>query len=229
MVFPRPRSCLICNEKHQKSGLYICEKCYDKVKRVYPPLCSNCGRPLASNTYCTHCKNREYQFSQVLSFGIYEAHLRTLIHLFKYKKYSGIAYEIAKIMMSEMDLVNAIGNDILVPVPLHPNKVKTRGYNQSQVLCEALSKNSQLSWADLLIRKNNSPAQSTYNLKKRLNAVKGQFTASKNIFTALNNKNIVLVDDVITTGSTLNECAVVLKKCGVKRVRALTIATTLLK
>ncbi len=228
LVFPQPRCCLICG-RHHHVVKYVCQKCYAQIKRVYPPLCSNCGRPLLGAVYCCHCRGRKFFFDRVFSFGLYDGILKKLIHLFKFDKYAGLGDEITKIMINETDFVNAIKECTLVPVPLHPQRLLARGYNQAQVLCESWSKQTGQPWSEILIRISHGLPQAKYKLHERQHTVAGQFAIKRKWSTKLTNSRIALVDDVITTGSTLNECARILKHGGAAEVCVLTIATTLLK
>ena len=212
---------------------------------VYPPFCYLCENQLGpeEDLFCQDCWQKQENIKSVYlpvgkmpyipgphkwisgSFACfqYSEITQEFIHLFKYKKFEHLSVsfgsQLAKVLKnSNSDVVF----DVLVPIPLHKKRLKERGFNQSQLLAKSISEKSGIPLhSDLLCRNRYTLPQAKMNRDERIENVKGafQFTNSPN----LKGKTVLLVDDVLTTGSTMNECARVLKNGGAKDVFCLTI------
>ena len=206
----------------------------------YPPFCSMCHSPLndPQQLVCMDCwssmpfygefhlkfpmAKKSLQTVEVAILGADELldPLSRIIHEFKYERRiahsQGIASRMALVLMN-YPWLNQI--DIIVPVPLHSSRLKSRGYNQSQLLADHLGNTFGLPVvSEVLVRIRPTPSQTSLNREQRLENVAGAFQA--NHMDLLKDKHVLLVDDVITTGATLNECTKTLLKAGAKNVHA---------
>ncbi len=226
-----PASCLFCSKPlaAEESENLLCQDCYQKIKHNTGIFCKKCGLSLRLdyNQNCPACKNRKFHFDRAWSACIYKEPLVKLIHLFKYnlklklkKLFTLIITEFIKDTHLPMQ-----NYDLLLPVPMHPARLRQRDINHSQILTKELKSyfNIPISCGKL-IRKHTSRPQTELKFRERLDNVKGAFALKdKDEFKA---KNILLVDDVFTTGSTVSEIARVLKEDGASGVDVLTLART---
>ncbi len=173
-------------------------------------------------TYCGSCIKAPPPFSKIIYYGIYAGALRKAIHLLKFKGVKRLALPIAA-LLSELPIPDA---DALVPVPLHSKKMREREFNQTALIGRHLSRQSGIPLLlDILKKDKATLPQTDVTGKERLKNVKNTFTAG-NPVTGL---RLILVDDVITTGATVYECARVLKKAGAARVTVVALARSMPK
>ena len=220
-----PKRCVLC----KKQGSYLCENCFVKLSFDAKPLCLICNKPTFNNLTHPICKSKN-SIDGCFSALSYNKAAKTLIYNFKYKPY----LTDLKTVLTDLFIESIVQNEsfnkelekgewLLVPIPLFPTKLKKRGYNQSEILANELGKKLNLRVQNLLKRVKDTKTQvGRSSIDRKLN-IKGAF-AMKNGQLKIDNKFIFLVDDVVTTGSTLAEAAKVLKKSGAKRVIGLTLA-----
>jgi ComF family protein len=217
-----PAVCALCHHYH-KSTFAVCEQCANLFTRLGPG-CSTCRLPLAEDSLfmqCGYCIKNKPAFDKVLSTYCYEEPLRTLLHEFKYQEALYLRTFMAKLMLDA--LPSAYQPDCLVPVPMHPTRLRERGFNQSAELTKLLAKQLKLPFdLKLCQKKINTAAQVTLDGKYRRRNLVNAFTAKPTSF-----KHITLIDDLLTTGSTANELALTLKQQGVKRVDVWCLARTI--
>jgi len=168
---------------------------------------------------------RDFLSARHRPFGRYEGALMDIIFLFKYQGFEVLGRLLgdllAKNIGQEEDLWEGV--DAIVPVPLHPNKKRKRGFNQAQVLARSLARHKRLPLLEKnLIKVRDVPPQTTLEAEEREKNVRGAFQVRKGY--ELEGKIILIVDDVYTTGATLRECSLALKRAGVKETRAITLA-----
>ena len=204
----------------EREGGILCEQCANGLKRVVPPFCRVCAAPGVDGV-CRWCLQNPRGFEFLHSPYRFEGPIRDAIHALKYRSVKAAADSLGDLMAEHLQ-DNPVSADVLVPVPLHPRRLRSRGYNQSALLAKAIGKRLNLPVnEDLLIRAGDAqPQVEVKSREERLNNVAGNFlcAADAGSFTPL------LVDDVATTASTLSECAHVLSKAGAARVYALTLA-----
>jgi len=213
-----PKRCLGCD----KEGAYICSSCARKLPKVLPPVCPLCGIPQINQSLCPSCTKHHYQIDGIRSPFRFEGMVRQAVYQFKYNNLRDIAQTLAE-LMAEYIKDNPVPGEILVPVPLHSKRLKRRGYNQSQLLARELGKITGMQVAtDYLQRTRPTPPQTdTAGLQQRLENVSGAFTAGA---LRLKKQPVILIDDVATSGATLNACAMALKQAGAATVWGLTLA-----
>lgn len=222
-----PRTCFSCGADlpcGDKSAL--CAACQTQIQRPGPLICRRCGTVLPDGgAYCFNCrgsKAKTFKCSMIRSAYLFNPQVRALIHAFKYQGYSYLADYLGQGMAREFARYSDFPPiDWVIPVPLHPKKLKARGYNQSQLLAEVFCRNTGLCLqTDALRRRADTRSQAKLNRKERLQNMAGAFEASHTV----KGKRVLLIDDVATTGATLEGCAEALKKAGAKQVMAFTLA-----
>ena len=222
-----PKSCLGCGKK----ACYFCAECRLKIGKIYQ-ICPVCGKPSPFGRTHRFCLTK-FSLEGLFSFFVYGGIIRSAIHKLKYKLVTDLEEEFWRLIKDEIEKKepNIIflrqfmekEKPIVVPIPLHWYKQRKRGFNQSSLFGKRTACLFDLSFSDkILVREKNTVSQTKVTQKERQENVKGIFCLSPNIHNSL--FNILLVDDVWTTGSTMKEAAGVLKKAGVKKVWGITIA-----
>ncbi len=221
-----PPQCLACKAPldHTKEA-YLCKRCVGDIKTNPKPWCVKCGRAVGGvGALCHECRKTRYHFERAYSACLYEGPLKECVHQFKYRGrsqlsrlLSGFIIDFIKDNAEILEGVNAV-----TAVPLSAKRLKEREYNQSRLLAAEISETFALPLLDALIKTRSTPPQSEMRRESRLTNIKDAFGMREGV--NLNGRNVLLVDDVLTTGSTLNECARVLAEAGAKKVIALTLA-----
>ena len=201
----------------------VCDLCWSGIHLITPPVCDRCGDPLPSmiasvmsGHTCGQCRESSHAVSRSRAIGPYEGRLRDIIHALKYDGRRSISPRLASMMrVAGAEILGTA--DWVVPVPLHPSRERARGFNQADDLARALGRPV----APLLERTRPTQAQVDLPASARTRNVKNAFGRRG---PSVAGQVIVLVDDVSTTGATLEACAVVLKAAGAKSVGALTAA-----
>jgi competence protein ComFC len=204
------------------AGDWICQDCFDDVQSVDAQSCCRlCGGPAAANPVsCQRCREWPPLDFMVRSAFEYSGPVRQSILRMKYRgEYARSEWHSRHLF----DVLTGTGwdVDIVLPVPLHRTRLRSRGYNQSEKLARSLGKRAGLSVLDCLTRQRNTPSQTTLSRDQRTANVAGAFTCLPEV----DGLNVLLIDDVMTTGATLLECAFACDLAGATRVRALTVAT----
>jgi ComF family protein len=219
LLFP-PR-CQVCG---RPDAFPLCGPCWLSFPRIRPPVCEVCGRPLRGppdlRFVCVPCRHRR-QGLRVRAFGRYEGPLREAVHALKYKGRLALAQPLGRALAEVVWTDEALGRaDVLVPVPLHPRREAQRGFNQSEELARVLARCTGLPVHRALRRVRDTPSQTELGEDERRRNVRGAFEARG----CVRGLRVVLVDDVVTTGSTLSECATVLRAAGAAEVCAVAVA-----
>ena len=216
--------CLLCKTESFEDNS-LCAVCWSKLSFILGNICDRCGIPYFENSSCP-CKKFKTYYSKIRAALVYDQHSDHLIYDFKYNDNLQAKFTISKLMLiAGEELIR--NSDILMPVPLHKIRLRKRKFNQSLVLAKELDKNTKLKLIpDLVKRIKDTPSQSGLNQKLRRANMKSAFVINENYREAIRDKVIIVIDDVITTGSTINECAKVLKQNGAREVHALSFART---
>lgn len=225
LLFP-PR-CFVCQALGERSGL--CETCAAAITRVPEPWCGRCGRPLGDRATCYNCKICKPTFVRCRAWGLYEGVLRDAIHRFKYRDRPGLAEplgaRLADYARSQSAALNKLQFDAVIPVPMHPIRQRQRGYNQAERLARVVARDLGLAvQTHWLLRTRATRPQVGLSADIRATNLKDAFRASSEV----TGKTVLLIDDVTTTGSTLNACAATLTRSGATAVYALALAADLL-
>lgn len=227
-----PAGCRICEQLLiDARRVPICEECLSSFQRIPQPSCEICGRPLPGLTrqereplLCPACGDKTYTFDRARSFAIYEGSVVQAILLLKFEQIEPLggwfAERLAELVHSEGSILVA---DVVVPVPLHRERERERGYNQAALISQPLAKRLRLPHkAVLLMRTRARPDKRILSLEERWDSVRGAFATRPG--SQVDNLRVLLVDDVLTTGATLDACARALREAGAKSVIGLTVA-----
>ncbi len=215
-----PRLCIGCGQQ----GELLCQSCVAGLPRITPPLCAKCGLPLAANGVCLDCSRHGLTIDGIRSPFRFEGVVRQAIHHLKYGNLKLLARPLAR-LLSVYHETQALPGQVLVPVPLHPKRLRERGYNQAELLARELSQEIDLTLANLLYRRSATPPQARVaSAQARQRNVAGAFGCCSRDLSAT---QVILIDDVCTTGATLDSCALALKEAGAASVWGLTIAREL--
>lgn len=227
-----PKVCLFCKDRlKDKPNIdnLVCAACWGKITLNLPPFCHRCGRHLERNhrvkNICYACLKAPPHFDRAFSPCRYEGVLKELIHAFKYKNKDYLGPTLGRLMVSfakEYNLPIEF-TDFILPVPLHKTRLREREFNQAQILSNCIAAEFKKEVVDdLLIRHRPTKIQAELDKEERLLNMKNSFSVSKN--REVKGKNILLVDDVLTTGSTASEAAYTLKEAGAGIIFVLALA-----
>lgn len=217
-----PRRCPLCHQILENQRSLICPKCRGRLAPITGPVCMKCGRPVAmEREYCRDCEGRERYFDQGKGIFLYDDMMRA--SLGKYKLHGcreyGRFYGEAMYRYGKKELCRW-KPELIVPVPLYPRKKRMRGFNQAEDLAEALGRHTGiLAAGELVVKVRDTGEQKRLGRAQRRSNLKGAFFAKS----SLSGERVLLVDDVYTTGSTLEALALCLKENGAGPVFFLTL------
>jgi len=224
-----PGLCIFC--KKTSSGQQLCNNCYSEIRFIDSSnICICCGIPFNSfnesshipGHKCANCIREKINFNKCRSIAHFDGTIRELLHGFKYKKKLGIGNFFIKLIIDHFPK-DLNGFDLMMPVPLHIHKLREREYNQSAVFVNNLSKRLNCE-KDLFSLVKSSETDPQINFKNRTMRKRNILKSfSVNDIKKVEKRSILLIDDVYTSGSTINECAKVLLKAGAGKVQALTL------
>ena len=223
-LFPLNHTCNLCG-REIFSGEYFCESCESEMVYNDKTICNHCGRRTFNNEeYCVSCSGRETYFEKARSVYVYAGAIKPLITKFKYnsKKY------IAKIFAKQLSLLyykSFFNCDLVLFTPMTSERREERGYNQAEVLAEEFCKLTKLELCnDCLIKSKETQRQATTeSAKERHENLKGSFKVENK--DKIKGKKLLLIDDVMTTGATVEIICNELKRAGAKEVYVLTVAS----
>ncbi len=202
----------------RKTG-YICPQCKKDLPYVKPPFCLRCGKHIEAEDqeYCSDCKKRPKSFCQGFPVFAYEGKIKDSVLMFKYKNKREFAqYYAGEIITHYGNVLKTLGLDGVIPVPVHASRYRRRGYNQAELLASVLAKELSLPiYASELIRTENTHVQKELNDSERYANLKNAFKRRQD---GVKLKKVLLVDDIYTSGATIEACTHVLKKTGVDQV-----------
>jgi len=223
-----PVKCISCQVIVSHDAIF-CAKCWTDLEFINFPKCKTCSYPFELNLsdiskICANCLKNPPFFDETISIYRYNDVIGNAIANYKYRDQTHLAKIFAKILVSKAQ--NFIDDcDIICAIPLHKNKLKIRKFNQSTLIAKHI--NSHKTVFDLIIRVKEQESQVKLSQKKRIKNLKRAFILNPKYRGKINEKNILLIDDVITTSTTINSVSRVLKKNGAKKVKVLTIAKTI--
>jgi len=236
-----PSDCRLCGVPLvEVSRVPVCSACLNLITRIEGELCYRCGERLLSQhlvegveQLCGECRSEAPQFARGVAYGSYEGGLRDLVHLLKYERVRPAAGVLGRMLAEAIgDLAEGFGQamPLVIPVPLHPKKQRERGFNQSELIARAAIKLKPAALAleintRALFRQRDTASQTGLSREQRQANMRGAFAVVRKEDVA--GREILLVDDVCTTGTTVSECARVLRKAGATRVWVATVARAL--
>ena len=230
LVFPAP--CRICETTLLRaSRIPICPNCLASMRPFAGPACRHCGRPFASGQaesaaqpLCHLCRRDVYGFDLARSYAPYDSAVVRAITLLKYSAVAPLGdwfgARLAELVAGQPELFEA---DVVVPVPLHPTRLRERGYNQAELIARPLARRLGVPLRPLLlVRTKPRPDKLKLSRKERWRIVRGAYGMREG--SQVDKMRVLLVDDVFTTGATLDACARVLRKAGASRIVGVTVA-----
>ncbi len=220
LVFPP--HCIGCGVE----GALICDSCQSALPGLEPPYCSRCGLPLAEKSLCPKCSYQPPGIDGIRSVFLHEGLAREMVHSLKYGNLKSLAGPLAGFMRRYLE-DNPIPADIIVAVPLHASRLRKRGYNQAHLLAKKLGKSAGIAVCDgALTRARRTPSQVALKASDRSTNMSGAFVCTDDIFSG---KRVLIIDDVCTTGSTMDACAEVIKASTPLSIWGLTLSRENLK
>jgi len=217
-----PENCPACEKpalNHEISPL--CSECWSSINPYSGPICRMCGKPLPSDEAmnCGECLTEEPAFQYARSYGLYEDVLKRGINLFKYHGKKRLSKPLAEFLL-QMDLPSA---DAVIPVPVHRKRLRQREFNQSALLAREVAKKQDAELIiNCLVKTRDTQPQVGLSSEQRKTNLRGVFANNDN--ESVRAKDVILVDDVATTGTTIRECSKVLKKAGAATIYAISLA-----
>ena len=220
-----PARCPLCDRLIKASERLVCPECIDKIPFIKGPLCGKCGRPLkdTENGCCDECKMRRHVFDRALAPFRYEGAVKESLMNFKFRHRAEYYYfYAAAIAAYAEDAVKVWMPDIIIPVPAHRKRETERGYNQAYLTAGELGRFLEIPVCrDLVLRVKNTKALKELGYRERLETLKGAFKINRKYEVP---ERILIVDDILTSGSTLDSMSALLKDAGAERVYALCIS-----
>jgi ComF family protein len=233
VLFPAP--CRLCEELlTSASALPVCESCLASFRQLPAGSCAVCGSRLerhstleGNEVKCASCDEGRYGFDRAQSFAVYEGALVRAMVLLKFEEMAPLGKWFARRLAEVVQSVGeAAAADVVVPVPLHKDRLRARGYNQAELIARPLARLLKLPCRPvLLVRTRPRPDKLHLSLEERWESVRGAFATRPG--SQVDNLRVLLVDDVMTTGATLDACARALRQAGAKSVTGLTVARAL--
>lgn len=213
-----PPHCIGCNLE----GDFLCLSCRRALHRLLPPLCPVCWKPLVQEDSHCSCKGLQLELNGIRSPFRFEGVMRRAIYEFKYSNFKALALSFAQ-LLAEYWKASPIEVDVIVPVPLHHHRLRERGYNQAGLLAQELGKLIDLPVDEAtLLRVQDTPAQvKAANADIRRKNVVEAFSCHSR---KLQGRKVLIIDDVCTTGATLNSCATALNRAGASSAWGLTLS-----
>lgn len=228
-VFPSNIYCICCGSMIDGTRPYgLCDKCMEKIHWINGNICDKCGKAL-QDTYrgkvCYDCMVREHEFKKgysCMTYGFYE---RKLLLDFKYGGKGYIGKKLGDILYDRISC-EGLSADIIIPVPVHKKRERARGYNQAEIMAGRLSELSGIPWRkDVLLRNRETSLLRSMSPVERENELHGAFGVSEKRRKIIEGKSLLLLDDIYTTGSTVDACSKILLDHGAGEIYILTVAS----
>jgi ComF family protein len=206
----------------------LCEACAKGARRIVAPFCRGCSEPftgaISADFLCAECHQRDFQFDCAVSAWRAVGVVREFILRFKYERHFYLRHPLTDWLAAglEDERLRDPAPEVLVPVPLHSARQRHREFNQAQVLAELLSERCGIPVLEALVRTRYTSTQTLHDRAERLENLRGAFAPKPGA--SVSGRYLLLIDDVFTTGSTVEECARVLRQAGAASIRVLTIA-----
>lgn len=226
LLYPRP--CLGCGSEAGDEFRYICWDCASRCRPLSGPMCRCCGEPVEGRVdadfVCAACRDHRPGFERARSAVRFDGAIREAVHAFKYRDATWLTGDLlswlAACVQTQYD---GTSHGIVIPVPLHRSRLRERGYNQAALLARGLGRRLRIPVACRVLRRiRPTPSQTRLSAARRIANVRGAFAASPS--PSIRRRQVLLVDDVMTTGATVSECARCLLKAGAASVDVATVA-----
>jgi competence protein ComFC len=231
-----PYSCENCGKIIRESkGYAICDNCFKKIRLISTPYCYQCGKPLSplvpfeERPLCAECSIKKKHLYFNRSVAYYQGVMRKCIHLLKYKKQVKLIQPLGQLMVDYLEYNNHYNTqeiDLIIPVPLFRDNLEERGFNQSALLAKYIANYFSIYFRDdWLIKDKKNISQVGLSKNERKNNVKDVFSIDSSIsFNKRDISNVLLIDDIFTTGATIEACCREITRMGIKNIFVLTLA-----
>ncbi|MCX6966927.1 MAG: ComF family protein [Verrucomicrobia bacterium] len=222
-----PPHCTLCLCK-TTAGEHLCATCRKKAPVIRAPFCDTCSQPfpgqIESAFLCPNCRERHFEFTCAVACYQSRDGVREVVHRFKYNGKIYLRHVLVDWLAETLKdpRLQTPACDRIVPVPLHPTRERERGFNQAHILAEGLARRSGIPLAHCLKRIRYTTTQTIFDREERMENLRGAFQLRQSA--QVRNLHLLLIDDVLTTGSTVDECARVLRDAGAASVRVATVA-----
>ena len=222
-----PPHCAICLCK-TRAGEHLCPACRKTAPAIRAPFCDTCSEPFSGQIhgpfFCPNCRERRFRFNCTVACYQSRGAVRELIHRFKYNGKVHVRNVLIDWLAETLEdpRLQTPPCDRIVPVPLHSTRERERGFNQARILAEGLSRRSGIALTDCIKRTRYTTTQTTFDREVRMENLRGAFQMRQSA--DVRNLHLLLIDDVLTTGSTVDECARVLMDAGAASVRVAVVA-----
>jgi ComF family protein len=223
-----PRCCLGCGSEAGTEFRYFCWDCASRFRPLTGPMCRHCGETVEGRVdadfICAACRDRSPAFARARSAVRFDGVLREAVHAFKYREATWLAGDLFSWLWAcTQTHYDGTRYGLVVPVPLHRDRLRQRGYNQSALLARALSRRLGVPAAPRVLQRiRPTPSQTRLTAGQRISNVQGAFAAV--LPPRYRARRVLLVDDVMTTGATVGECARCLVAAGAEAVDVVTVA-----
>jgi ComF family protein len=234
-----PADCRVCGDPLAAlSRVPVCDVCWNNLPEQFGPLCSRCGESLSisdfgqgGEPYCRPCRLASPDFERTVAHGLYTGTMRSLLHLLKYDGLEPVAVKLGVLLAAQVAAIADLpAKMVVVPVPLFEGKRRERGFNQSELLaratCDALRRLRPAWQGELavgtLVRQRATDSQAGLTMLERRRNLRGAFSVPKP--EKLHGRDVLLIDDIYTTGATARACSLALKKGGAASVWVATVA-----
>lgn len=229
-IYPKNITCIICDNPIKLTNTYsICKDCFKELYFL-KDACLKCGKPIINHNLeyediatCAYCAKKGFYFDRAISCIEYNSISKKMILDFKYKNKTYFCRYVAQIMSEKMELEN-LKADYILFVPLHKKRMRQRGFNQSQKIAEDLSDITGIPVLNCIYRKKNTRRLYKLSFKERQEELKNSFCI-KDDDNLLKNRDVIVVDDIFTTGSTANEISKMLRLSCVNKITIMTLLT----
>lgn len=224
-----PVRCPVCSDIVTPKDRKICIPCEKKLQLISEPRCKKCSKPIEQDQreYCSDCERKDYHFEYGYSVWVYDSAIKKSISDYKYRHKKEYAkYYIQEVVKNYGDWIIQLAPDALVPVPIHRSKYRERGYNQAEILAKGIGKELNIPvLSHLLIRNKKTLPQKQLSDKERLQNLREAFGFNKGLAESYPKKldRLLLVDDIYTTGSTIEACTNILKQNGISHIYFITL------
>lgn len=228
MAWLYPPACIACKVALPVNGgeFYICARCRPLFAAVPAPFCKKCGQPLGDGGEgCAACFGKSFHFESNESAFVYDALMRELLHDLKFRNKKRIATGLGRLWAERIALPDSEFS--LTWLPMHRKKRRERGFDQAEIMACEIAARLGCPVAKMLSREADTPPQSGLHPKLRAENVSGAFEIANGA--AVAGRSVVIIDDIFTTGASINECAKILMDGGAKAVYARTLAVALKK
>jgi ComF family protein len=222
-----PPHCVAC-ERDVPDGTHLCPECAGQARRIRAPHCRRCSQPfygaITGPFTCSNCDGLDFHFESAICPYHAAGVVRDVVHRFKYQREFHLRRQLAEWMAAGLD-DERLQNppfDALAPVPLHPAKLREREFNQAAVLAKLISNRTGKPMLDCLKRTRYTGTQTLLDRKQRMENLRGAFSSRQSA--NVTGRHMLLIDDIFTTGSTVDECSRILQSAGAASVRVLTVA-----